>query len=374
MKIVHIITGLNNGGAEAVLYRLVTNDKKYKHIVVSLMDLGKYGPMLQDKNIEVICLNMPKGKITFYGLMTLYKTLKKIKPDIVQTWMYHADLLGGIVAKIAGVKKIFWNIRHTNLVVGQSSKATILVAKICAKLSSFVPQKIVCCANKSVEVHSKMGYNKAKMVVIGNGYELDKFYPNDKAKIKIHKELNLKTDFIFGMVGRFDAQKNHKNLLEALSLIKKKNIDFKCLLVGTNMDSGNELLNEWIKEYEIEENLVLLGQRSDIPDIMNYLDLHILSSSFGEAFPNVLCEAMACGIPCVSTDVGDASIIVGKTGWIVHPKNSEELANAINISINEKNEKLEIWKARKIECRKHIEENFSIEKMLERYHDVWELD
>ncbi len=217
-----------------------------------------------------------------------------------------------------------------------------------------------------------MGYNKAKMVVIG--YELDKFYPNDKAKIKIHKELNLKTDFIFGMVGRFDAQKNHKNLLEALSLIKKKNIDFKCLLVGTNMDSGNELLNEWIKEYEIEENLVLLGQRSDIPDIMNYLDLHILSSSFGEAFPNVLCEAMACGIPCVSTDVGDASIIVGKTGWIVHPKNSEELANAINISINEKNEKLEIWKARKIECRKHIEENFSIEKMLERYHDVWELD
>ncbi len=106
MKIVHIITGLNNGGAEAVLYRLVTNDKKYKHIVVSLMDLGKYGPMLQDKNIEVICLNMPKGKITFYGLMTLYKTLKKIKPDIVQTWMYHADLLLQVLKKYFGIYDI----------------------------------------------------------------------------------------------------------------------------------------------------------------------------------------------------------------------------------------------------------------------------
>ena len=121
--------------------------------------------------------------------------------------MYHADLIGGIIAKLAGIKHIYWNIRHTTLEKGQSKKSTILVAKLCALLSRFIPKKIICCAHKAVEIHAELGYQKSKMVVIGNGYQLEQFAPNAYEGKKLRLELTLAEQTILGMVGRFDAQK-----------------------------------------------------------------------------------------------------------------------------------------------------------------------
>lgn len=370
MHIVHIITGLNNGGAEAVLYRLVTNDTKHKHVVVSLMGMGKYGPMLEEKGIEVVCLNMPQGKLTLGGVLTLWKTLRKHKPNVVQTWMYHADLVGGVIAKLAGIKQINWGIHHTDLVPGESSKATIFIAKLCAKLSNFIPSKIVCCAQRSAEVHSALGYNQSKMVVIGNGYELAKYVPNVELTKQLIDELSLPNFPVLGMVGRFDPLKNHENLLQALGLLKNKGYEFSCLLIGPNMDSNNQALGQWITDNMLSENVILLGQRPDIPAIMNTLDVHLLSS-VSEAFPNVLAEAMACGTPCVTTNVGDAAVIVDNTGWVVPPKNPIALAEGIEEALLEMQNQPQTWQERQHNCRKHIEENFSIEIMIYKYHDVW---
>ena len=140
-NIVHIITGLSDGGAEAVLYRLCTNDSNAKHTVISLMGMGKYGSLLEQAGIEVYCLNMPAGRVTISGLRRLYSLLKQLKPDAVQTWMYHADLIGGVAARMAGIKNVYWNIRHTTLEKGKSKKSTIYIAKICAFLSRWVPKK-----------------------------------------------------------------------------------------------------------------------------------------------------------------------------------------------------------------------------------------
>lgn len=371
MQIIHIITGLNNGGAEAVLYRLVTNDTKHKHVVVSLMGMGKYGPLLEEKGIEVVCLNMPQGKLTLGGVLTLWKTLRKHKPDVVQTWMYHADFIGGLVAKFAGIKNIVWGIHHTDLVPGESRKATILIARLCAKISAFVPTKIVCCAERAAQVHAELGYKKEKMVVIGNGYELSHFRVDEAMGAETREALGIEANTpLLGKVGRFNALKDHKNLLQALAILKNKGLVFRALLVGPDIDVNNTELMSWVGQNQLQGNLFLLGQRTDIPALMNAMDVHVLSS-LSEAFPNVLCEAMACGTPCVTTDVGDAGLIVGDTGWVVPPRNAEALADAIEQALLEKQNNPEAWQQREQASRARIEENFSVETMIKKYHAVW---
>jgi glycosyltransferase involved in cell wall biosynthesis len=369
----HIITGLNNGGAEAVLYRLCTYDKNYNHIVISLTGEGKYGSLLEDAGVIVHCLNMPVGRVTLSGLYQLFKLIRKIKPEIVQTWMYHADLIGGVIARFSGNKNVYWNIRHSTFEPGDSKYSTILVAKLCAKFSKYIPKEIVCCAEKSIETHSEMGYDTSKMTVIANGYDLSRLnaMPNSQAQLK--KKLG---DIfpIIGMVGRFNPQKDHFSLLEAFALVKNTGLPHKLALVGADLNISNVALMEKIQFLGLRNEVLLLDQRIDIPILMSSFDLHVLSSSFGEAFPNVLAEAMACGTPCVTTDVGDASFIVGNTGWVVPPKNHEALAAAILTALNEQKTNPKAWVSRKVACRERIVENFSIEVMIKKYHHVWNLD
>lgn len=320
-SVLHIITGLNNGGAEAVLYRLCSNESTYKHSVVSLMDAGKYGPMLISAGIDAHYLGMPRGKITFKGIRTLWRILRIERPDVVQTWMYHADLIGGVTARLAGVPKVFWGLRHTDLVAGQSSKTTILAARLCAHLSRFVPSGIVCCAERARAVHAALGYAKEKLTVIPNGYDITRFRPDPQARKELRQQWGVCENIpLLGMVARFDPQKDHITLLSALRFLKQSELEFRCVLVGHGMHSDNQPLNEAMDHYNVCDKVILLNQRSDIPSVMAAIDVHVLSSSFGEAFPNVLAEAMACGTPCVSTDVGDASLILGETGWIAPPR------------------------------------------------------
>jgi len=371
MVVCHIITGLNNGGAEAVLYRLVTHDKAHKHVVISLMDEGKYGGRLQEKGIDLVCLNMPKGRLNLSGLIKLWRSLKNYRPDVVQTWMYHADIVGGLISRMVGIRNIFWNIRHTELVSGVSSKNTIIIARLCARLSGFLPYKIICCAEKALDVHSKLGYKKEKMLVISNGYDLDEFRFDIERKVRIINDIPIKDELVLGMVGRFNAQKDHENLLKALVFLKNRSVGFKCFLVGPGVESESTEIVELLKDAGLYDSVYLLGQRSDIPAVMNSLDIHILSSSFGEGFPNVIAEAMACGTPCVTTDVGDAAIIVGQTGWIVPPKKPVLLADAIEQAYVEMKEHPLTWRARKLACRNRIADNFGIDVMVKKYHSAW---
>ncbi|MCX0346043.1 glycosyltransferase [Acinetobacter radioresistens] len=370
MKIVHIITGLNNGGAEGVLYRLVTNDKKNEHIVISMMDAGKYGPLLEVKNIKTYFLNLRRGSISISALINLKKILKIEQPDIVQTWMSHADLIGGIVARFTGFKNIVWNIRHSKIEHTTSNLKTRAIILLSMFLSNAVPKKIICCSYKTYEDYSNNGYRKDKMEVISNGYDFEQFNQNIELRALIRKELNIaENDILLGMVGRCDPAKNHLGLLEALSLVRK-NINFKFLLIGRDLNINNELIVKKIKQLNLTENIILLDQRKDIPAIMNALDLHVLSSSYGEGFPNVIAEAMACGTLCVSTDVGDASVIVDQYGWVVQPNSPELLANAILKAIELKID-ASVWSNMKHDAKKHIIKSFSLSSMIEKYNFVW---
>jgi glycosyltransferase involved in cell wall biosynthesis len=371
MRIVHIITSLNNGGAEAVLFRLIDFDKNNEHIVISMMDKGKYGALLNEIGVDTHCLNMCQGRVSITGLLKLFKLLHLLSPNIVQTWMYHANLVGGIIARVAGIKNVVWSIHHTYLSYKNSKLSTIIVSKLSSKLSGFIPKKIVCCAQKSLEVHSLAGYAVNKLFVINNGYDLSLFNRDNSTSAQIRRELNIGSNVpLMGLVGRFDPLKDHQNLLLGLAAVRNQILNFKCCLVGLGMNIKNDVLIKWIEQNNLSDNIILLDQRSDVPSIMNALDMHILSSS-SEAFPNVLCEAMACGTPCVTTDVGDAKLIIGGTGWVVPSKDPKALSEAILEGLNEFQNDKTSWYSRQERCRNYIENNFDIKTMVKKYQVLW---
>jgi glycosyltransferase involved in cell wall biosynthesis len=372
MIILHYIIGLGDGGAEAVLYRLCTHDRKNKHIIISMLDLGKYGALFKDFGIDVYTLNMKPGRLSIKGVLETYKLIRKIKPDVLQTWMYQADLIGGIIGKICGVKKIYWNVRHTTLVPGKSKTKTIYVARFCGFLSRFIPSKIICCAQKCIPVHQKIGYQQKKMMVINNGYDLGVFKPDEQLRANFRSENGIeKNIFLMGMVGRFDPQKDHVGLISALKIVKSKGLSFKFMLIGKNLDSNNNEILFHIKENNLENEIILLGQRKNIAQVMNGLDLHILSSAYGEAFPNVLAEAMACGTPCVATNVGDAEKIISGQGWLSAASDENALASKI-IEAHAMYSNTSEWLSLKERVRKRVEENYSIDSMVSGYCLIWQ--
>ncbi len=370
-KVLHIITGLGDGGAEGVLARLCIHGLLVDHEVISLIDKGKYGSVLEHSNIKVRCLGMNPSKTSLFRFLKLIKLINNIKPDVVQTWMYHSDLLGGLAAKFTGVKQIFWGIRHSTLDGDKAKRSTILIAHLCARLSHFIPNKIICCAHKALQVHAEIGYQEDKMIVISNGYDLTRFRMDSSLGLALRKEFDIdEHEFLIGKVGRFDPFKDHSNLLNAMANLMKQGLTFRCILVGKDLTADNNELYDEIASLGLADKVILAGQRTDIPAVMNALDLHVLSSS-SEAFPNVLAEAMACGTPCVSTDVGDAKEIVSKFGWIVASQNSNELAKSISYAQLEKQDDVDKWKQRQQEGIDHISNKFSLQIMIDNFYRVW---
>jgi glycosyltransferase involved in cell wall biosynthesis len=371
MKVFNIVTGLDDGGAEGVLYRLCIHDRSARHIVISLMDEGKYGPLLREVGVEVHCLNMRRGRPSIGALWRLSRLLRSHRPDLVQTWMYHADLLGGLVARMSGSFPVVWGIRHTTLVPGHSARSTIVVARLCARLSRLIPARIICCAEESARVHAALGYDSGRMVVVANGYDFGTFRHLEQARVALRSEWAVDDDTpLIGMVGRFDPQKDHRNLLRACELLRARGFRFRLVLVGSGLTDANEALGEWVALHGLRDSVCLLGQRTDIPAVMSAIDLHVLPSLYGEAFPNVVAEAMACGTPCVVTDVGDASAIVGDTGWTVPPGDPQALANVIADVFRLRTD-ADKWAARRCAARSRAVANFGIEAMIARYKAVW---
>jgi len=373
MKILHIITGLKNGGAEAVLYRLCTNKntRNCDQIIISLMDEGKYGPLLRKSGLPVYCLKMPRGRVTIKSIVSLVKILRSYNPDIIQTWMYHADLIGGLIARIIGFNCVFWGVHNIVLDFDKAKKSTVFVKNLCILFSRIIPKHIIFSSEYAADHHKHLGYPSDKFYIIHNGVDLKKFFPNFLAGKSIRKKLKIPSNVpLFGMVARYDPYKDHQSLLEALKVVKDKGLFFRCLLVGDGINKQNNELMILLEKNEIKDWVLLMGPQDDIYNVMNAFDIHILSS-ISESFGNVLAEAMACGIPCISTDIGMPGEIVGDTGWVVPPKNPKELAKTI-IEVIDTMEDSISWKLRKNSCRNRISNNFSDDIMASKYHIKWQ--
>jgi glycosyltransferase involved in cell wall biosynthesis len=365
--VLHIITGLNDGGAEAVLFNLVRSTASFEHKVISLMGPGKYGPKMEAEGIEVSYLGLSSSLPSLLKLLRLTSKVRSAAPDVVQCWMYHADLLGGYASWRAGVRAIVWGLHHTTLDREGTKWATRKLVRVNAWASSWLPNRIISCSRNGNEVHREIGYPADKMVVVHNGYNTAAFQPDNEARAAIRAEFNISDDqILLGCVARFNPQKDHQNLILGFAEVTKTYPNARLLLIGPGLTVENNEITALIAQTGLKDLVTLVGPRADIPAIMNGLDLHVLGSAFGEAFPNVLSEAMSCGTPCVATDVGDSATIVGDTGRIVPPRDSMALANAILDMAYRLSDPVV-----QAACRDRILGNFTLEHMTGGYTRVW---
>ena len=329
-KVFHVIVGLDVGGAELMLKRLVTSvfNQPQHTVVVSLTSLGQIGADLRASQITVHALGMRSLRQAPLALLQLTRLIRRYRPLIVQTWMYHSDLLGGLAARMAGCKNIIWGIRTTDVSRG-GSRATSWVRWLCARWSGWLPHTIVCAAEASRLVHAALGYRADRLVVIPNGFDLQRLQAPAGAREALRIQSGLSKDsLVIGFLGRFNAVKDVQNFVNAAGHVARQHPHARFLMVGAGIDTCNRTLGGWLEKTGFADRFILLGARSDVCVCLAAMDVFALSS-FSEGFPNVVGEAMAMRLPCVVTDVGDAALLLGNCGVVVPPKDSVALAQGM---------------------------------------------
>lgn len=369
MKIIHIIVGLEPDGAETMLKRLIESEPKAipDTVVVSLTTLGVIGGMLRGIGVKVYHLNLSRWgynfPIVFYRLIAI---IRRFGPDIVQTWMYHADLIGGVGAYLAGHRNIIWGIRVAD--IHSSSILTSGIRRLCALMSTLIPRKIVCVAEAAKLSHMQIGYDGGRMVVIQNGLRFSDLEASVENRELLRRRCGFSTDsIVVGCLGRFDPIKDHRNFILAAEIVSKRFESVYFLMVGRDLDRANDQLCSWILQTSCSTRFILLGERADVATCLSAMDVFCLSSCV-EGFPNALSEAMAVGLPCVSTDVGDAALLLGDTGIVVPPKNSELLAAAVMNVIELSNGQRSKMGAR---AKERVITEFSIQKARSRFEKTY---
>ncbi|OGB22469.1 MAG: glycosyl transferase [Burkholderiales bacterium RIFCSPLOWO2_02_FULL_57_36] len=326
--VLHVISGLEVGGAEMALYRLILQSRgsAYTHTVIALTPEGGMYERFCAAGIELIVLDFRRAPISQFLL--LYRLMRKIRPDIVQTWLYHADMLGGLAARMAGNRNVIWGIRATD-VDGGCARSTVLVRRLCASTSRWMPHTIVCVAEAARRAHALAGYDAARMVVVANGFDLSCLTATQDQRALLRTQCGFSAeDMVVGTLGRFNADKDHANFVLAAGQLARRHDRLYFLMVGTNLDSDNQDLMRWIAETGYPNRFVLLGERADVPVCLAAMDIFCLSSRT-EAFPNAVGEAMAMELPCVSTDVGDVAVLMAGTGVLVPKANPGALAQGV---------------------------------------------
>lgn len=359
--VLHVITSLDRGGAEAMLVRLVVAAQRHgwvKNVVVSLRDDGPHASKLREAGIAVHSLGLDRASRLPGAFIKLVRLMRRVRPDLVMTWLYHADLIGTLAAMVSGVgaRRVIWNLRCSNIEFARHAWTTYCTVKILSWLSP-LPRLVSVNSKAGREAHERLGYRPRDWMLLPNGLDLDEYRPDGQDRVLVRSELGLDAaTFAVGVIARADPQKDHATLLEAAKLVSARCPHVQFVLVGRNTEKLPPV-----------DRVMALGERHDIPRLLRAMDVVVLSSAYGEGTPNVLAEAMATGVPCVTTDVGDAAVLVGESGLIISPRNPEELAGAIETL------DLEADQARSLRgqrARETIRRWHSLEYAEARYHEL----
>jgi glycosyltransferase involved in cell wall biosynthesis len=330
LKIAHVITGLSANGAETMLYRFLSasNPREYQHEVISLTDRGAMASKIESLGVPVRVLRMRPGIPNPLAIAKLARELRESRPDLVQTWMYHADLLGGLAAGLAGNLPVVWGIHHTRVDWLETKFLTALTVRICARLSWRVPAAIVCCSKASEEAHLELGYAPQKMRVIANGIDVQEFRSDPDGGVAVRKALGIPAEApVIGLAARLHPHKDHGTFFRAAGMLHKELPDVHFVLCGDGVTPENSEIAAQVEAAELQGNCHLLGAQADMRSVYAAWDI-ATNSSLSEAFPLAIGEAMACEVPCVVTRVGDCSAIVGDTGKVVPARHPERMAKA----------------------------------------------
>jgi glycosyltransferase involved in cell wall biosynthesis len=330
-----LITSLDTGGAERSLVNLVTamNRDEFDNEVITLLKPGPMAQTLAQAGIPVTSMEIGRHRPNPGGaLLSLIRHLRAKKPTILQTWLYHADFFGAVAALFAKPDRLVWNVRSSQISDRSIRRSTRYLALLLAALSRR-PDAIIVNSHDGRRYHERIGYRPRQWLNIANGVDLGRFRPRRDERAMLRTRLGVPAvATVIGLVARYHPMKDIDTFLRAASRLQQdhkqdhKNVKF--VLCGDGLGPDNSQLAKLVGDLDLARNIVLLGARSDIELIYPALDVLTLCSVAGEGFPNVLCEAMACDVPCVATDIGDSAEIIGDCGSIVPRRDHEALARA----------------------------------------------
>jgi glycosyltransferase involved in cell wall biosynthesis len=371
VHVIHIIDYMGLGGAEMMLFKLLAHmdREQFKSEVISLMPLGPVGEQVANLGLPVHILGMQQGRPNPTALGRIVRLLRTLKPDLLQTWMVNADLVGLVAGRIANIKRIVWNIRGSDLSPGDCSRLTWLAKRIAARLSAW-PTLVIANSEAGRRAHRALGYHPVAWHILPNGFDLAMFRPEPALRAVVRKEFEIPVNNpLVGIVGRSHPVKDHMTFVQAAEHLHALRPDVHFLMIGEGLTPDNNKLTKAAPQCFSSGVLHLMGPRRDMPRLLASLDVFVLTS-LSEGFPNVVGEAMASGVPCVVAETaGDAATIVGETGVVLPPQNPAALAMAIK-------RLLEMPEAtRRVlgdAARDRVREHYALPDIVSRYEQLYQ--
>jgi glycosyltransferase involved in cell wall biosynthesis len=369
IRIVHVISGLGVGGAERALFNLLSAlspDERTTSTVFSLTSLGTYGPKIEGLGISVQVLGLGRNPTTWLGLLALRKHLRHEAPEVLVSWMYHANIVAWLASRwLSEAPLLVWNIRHSLYDLNEEKPLTRWVIRAHKWLNDGVGA-IIYNSQLSRHQHTEFGIYAAESMVIPNGFDTVTWHPDANDRAALRQILGIPLDArVVGHVGRYHALKDQANLLEAMRLVMQRHTNVHLLLIGREVGPTNPILKEYFEHLPLDR-VHALGECLDVHLLMRVMDVFCLSSR-SEAFPNVLGEAMSSGVVCTTTDAGDARLIVGETGHVVPIRDGRALAQSLLELVEKDGEELI---SLGIKARQRIVQNFSMDETLRAYRRV----
>ncbi len=347
---------------------------RMEHVVVSLGDEGTIGPRIAALGVPVHCLRLKRNAPNPFQALSILPLARRIAPQLIQGWMYHGNLMASMAAP--AVRKndlhrklpVLWNIRQTVYDLSRERWLTARFIRLGARLSAR-PAAIIYNSQTSAGQHEALGYSAAKRVIIPNGFDCQLLRPDDAARNAVRAELGIPPETILvGLVARYHPMKDHLGFLKAAAMVVQSHPQTRFVLAGTGVSSNQPELVEAIQQTGLHDHVILLGERSDIPRLNNALDIGCSASAWGEGFSNSIGEAMACGVPCAVTDVGDSAYIVAESGFVAPPRAPQALANAVIRLIDMGSSGRQRLGTK---ARQRVEVEFSLPAIAQRYENLY---
>lgn len=371
IRIAHVITGLDVGGAEMMLYKLLSagDRSRFESRVYCLTGGGPMAERIEALGVPVVALGARGGLSFLAALPRLTGALRAFAPDVVQTWLYHADLAGLLVRPWLGDARLCWNLRCSALGPGEYPWTTRALVRTLGWLSP-LPSLVMANSAAGRAAHAAVGYRPRRWELVANGFDTRIFRPDAALRLALRQSLAIPADApVIGMAGRYHPMKDHAGFLHAARRLLDARPQAHFVLAGREVDDANAPLRALVMRLGLRAKVHLLGERADVAAVMNGLDVFTLCSVMGEGFPNVVGEAMACALSCVVTDVGDARAVLGDAGLVVPPSDAAALAAAwlelLDLPAAERHRLGEAARAR-------VEEHYSLAAAVGRYERIYE--